>query len=81
MGFNCLKTIKPLRGDNLLFTTKSPGDCGTHLVDLRRMKGCPWNDPVVLNPGSLDSESRALPIRYERLEIFRYKHIVNFCKF
>ena len=25
MSFNCLKATVPLRGDNLLFTTKSPG--------------------------------------------------------
>ena len=25
MGFNCLQGTEPLRGDSLLFTTKSPG--------------------------------------------------------
>ena len=29
---------KPLRGDNLLFTIKSPGVPGTQLIDLGRMK-------------------------------------------
>ena len=38
MEFNCLKITEPLRGDSLLFTTKSPGAPGTHLIDLRRMK-------------------------------------------
>ena len=30
---------KPLRGDSLLFNTKSPGVPDTHFIDLRRMKG------------------------------------------
>ena len=38
MGFNCLKATEPLQGDSLLFTTKSPGVPGTHIVDFRRMK-------------------------------------------
>ena len=29
--------VEPLRGDRLLFTTKSPGVTGTHLIDLRKM--------------------------------------------
>lgn len=37
-GFNCLKAIAPLRGDNLFFTTKSQGIPGTHLIDLSRME-------------------------------------------
>ena len=40
MGFNCLKTTEPLRGDSLLFTIQFPGVPGTHLIDLARMKGC-----------------------------------------
>ena len=32
MGFNCLKATEPLRGDNLLFTTWSPGVRSTHLI-------------------------------------------------
>ena len=39
MRFNCLEATEPLRGDSLLFTTKSPGGPGTHLIDLGRMKG------------------------------------------
>ena len=39
MGFNCIKATEPLLGDSLLFTTKSPGGPGTHLIDLRKMKG------------------------------------------
>ena len=31
--------LEPLRGGNLLFTTKFPGIPGTHFIDLRRMKG------------------------------------------
>ena len=39
MGFKCLKTTEPLRGDSLLFTTQSPGVLGTYLIDLERKKG------------------------------------------
>ena len=39
MGFNCLKTTEPLRGDSLLFNTQSPGVLGTYLIDFGRMKG------------------------------------------
>ena len=28
--FNCTKATEPLRGNSLLFTTKSPGNPGTH---------------------------------------------------
>ena len=31
--------LEPLRGGNLLFTTKFPGIPGTHFIDLGRMKG------------------------------------------
>ena len=59
MGFNCLKATEPLRGDSLLFTTKSPGVPSTHFIVLRRMKGCvdlgaTWwfwtGDPWIRNP-------------------------------
>ena len=39
MGFNCLRATEQLRGDNLLFTNKSPGVNGTRFIYLRRMKG------------------------------------------
>ena len=39
MGFNCVKATETLRRDSLLFTTKSPGCPGTHLIDLGWMKG------------------------------------------
>ena len=59
MGLNCLKAIEPLRGDSLLFTTRSPGVSGTHLINPGRMKiwvdlGATqwfWNqDPWIGNP-------------------------------
>ena len=31
--------LEPLQGGNLLFTTKFPEIPGTHLINLRRMKG------------------------------------------
>ena len=58
MGFNCLKAAEPPRGDSLLFTTQSPGNPGTHLIDLRRMS-LPQRHPAVLN-GLLDWESSTL---------------------
>ena len=39
IGVNCLKATEPLRGDRLLFITKSSEVTGTHLIDLGRMKG------------------------------------------
>lgn len=35
MGFNCLKAAGALPADSLLFTTKTPGDSGTHFSDLQ----------------------------------------------
>ena len=37
--FNCLKHAEPIRRDTLLLTTKSPGIPGTHLINLRGVKG------------------------------------------
>ena len=37
-GVQLPKGAKPLRGDSLHFTAKSPGVPGTHLIDPRRMK-------------------------------------------
>ena len=37
--FNCLKATEPLGGNSLLCATKSPEIPGTHLIDLRIMKG------------------------------------------
>ena len=34
-----VKATEPLQGDTLLFTTKSPGVPGDHLIDFGRMKG------------------------------------------
>ena len=39
MGFNFLKATEPLRGDSLLFTSKSLGVSGTYLIYFRKMKG------------------------------------------
>ena len=35
----CSTTPRPLQEDSLLFTTKLPEIPGTHLIDLRKMKG------------------------------------------
>ena len=37
--FNCLQAAGPLVGNSLLFTTKSAGIPGAHLIKLGRMKG------------------------------------------
>ena len=42
MGFTCLKDTEPLQGDSSLFTSKSPGGSGSHLIDLARVKD--WVD-------------------------------------
>ena len=39
IGFNCLKSAESLQEDSLLLTTKSPGNLGTHLIHLGRIKG------------------------------------------
>ena len=49
-----LKATEPLRGDSLLFTTRSPGIPGTYLIDLGVSQ--PWSHLVVLNLGPLDWE-------------------------
>ena len=51
MGFNCLKTTGPLRGDNLLFITKLR-IADTHVIVRRKLKG-PWSHPVALKLESL----------------------------
>ena len=51
MAFNCLKAAEPLLKDRLLFTTKSPGDPGTHLIDLRKMKVESTLEPLSETPG------------------------------
>ena len=38
-GSNCLRATKPLWGDSFLYTAKSPDFPGTHLIDLKKMKG------------------------------------------
>ena len=42
MRFDCLKATEPLWGSNSLFTRKFPEILGTHLIELKRMKG--WVD-------------------------------------
>ena len=38
MGFKCLKAAEPQLGYSLLFSTKTFGVPGTHMIDLRKMK-------------------------------------------
>ena len=45
MGFHCLEAAEPLRGDTLLFTTKSPEVPGAHLIDFGKMKDWSTLDP------------------------------------
>ena len=47
-GLNCLKGTEPLRGNSLLFITKSPEFLGIHLIDLGMIKD--WVDFGPLNP-------------------------------
>ena len=48
--------LAPLRGGNLLFTTKFTEIPGTHFIDIGRIKRLsrPWSHPVVLNTVPLD---------------------------
>ena len=39
IGFNCHKATDPLQGDSLHFTPNTPGVPGTHLINLRKIKG------------------------------------------
>ena len=39
MEFNCLKATEAPQEDSLFFITKSPGNSGTHFIDLERIKG------------------------------------------
>ena len=53
MGFNCPKAVESLPGDSLLFTTKSLGVLGTHLIDFGRMSFViwgPWIDNLAPEP-------------------------------
>ena len=55
MGFNYLKATEPLQGDSFLFTNKSLGSFGTHLMNLSGMKdwvnfGAWIQDPWIGNP-------------------------------
>ena len=59
MRFNCLKTTEPLRGDNLLFTTKSLEIPGT-----QTSKG--WKADSTLEPPS-DFELGILGLEIQRL--------------
>ena len=67
MGFNCLRAAEPLLGDSLLFTIKSPGVPGTHLIKLTRQKderlSQPWSHLAVLNLRPLDWDSITLTSR------------------
>ena len=61
MGFNCLKSTEPLRGDSLLFTTKFPRSSWYSFIQPRKNERLSQtlNHPVVLNLGPLDWESSA----------------------
>ena len=61
-GFNCLRAAKPLRGESLHFTTNSPGDPGTHLIDLGRMKARVDLQP----PSRFETETPELRIQYPK---------------
>ena len=63
MGINSPKATEPLQRDSLIFTTKSSGYPGSHLIDvgIERLSQ-PWKHKrlVILNPRLLDWETRIL---------------------
>ena len=76
MAFNCLKTTEPLREDSLLFILQFPGVPGTHLKDLRRMKGCV--ELTLESPVSFEPRSPGLEIqRLNHWAIILYSQIRN----
>ena len=58
LSFNCIKAAEALQGDSLVLSTNSPGILGTHLIHLKRMKGCnilgvnQWDQVSILAPSS-----------------------------
>ena len=53
MEFNCVKATERLPGDSLRFTTKSPGESGTHFDDLGRLKAdLALEPPIGFEPGT-----------------------------
>ena len=52
MGFNFLKALEPLRGDSLLFTTKSQEVPGTRLIDIGRILESTMEPPSGFEPGT-----------------------------
>ena len=62
--------LEPIRGGNLLITTKFPKIPGNHFIYLRRLSQ-PWSHPVVLNMGPQDWESSALNTRPSLLSCFQ----------
>ena len=59
-GFNCLKAIKALKWDSLLFTTKFLGIPGTHLINLAG-----WKTKLTLeSPSSFEPGTSGLGIQH-----------------
>lgn len=54
MRFTCIEDTEPLRGDNLLSTTKFQGVPGTHLIDFGGIEVEMTLNPLVLDPGPLN---------------------------
>ena len=53
--------LVPLRGGNLVFTTKFPDIPGSHFINLRRMKGC---ESTLEPPSGFEHETPRLEIQH-----------------
>ena len=71
MGFNCLKATEPLRGDSLLFISKSLGVTSTHLFYFRGMKS-QYILSCFYKPSKAFSHSRNLPNCLLKLNFFTH---------
>ena len=90
MRCNCFKTAEPLRGDSKLFTTKSLGVPGTHLIDLGRMRGlvdlgAKFKSLSIIIPKNFCSASvykflLPNPIDSLAISLFIIKHVVAFSR-
>ena len=58
MGFNYPMVTEPLRGHNLVFTTKFPGVSGTQSIDLKDERSL--EQPRVFEPGIPESQIQCL---------------------
>ena len=78
MGFNGFKATEPLRGDSLLFTSRSPGVRITQLIDWDGWKAeITSGHPVVLDPGLWIGNPAPYPLGHFQTIIFKKTEIFH----